>query len=78
MNAVGQGGETFGIFACDATAEGLKKIADGDIFRGSIYLGDLVVIMAEYTQRLVEGETFDGPITFDNIKVTAANVAEYQ
>lgn len=77
VKAAGKSGDSFGIFACDGTEQALKAITEGDPMHGTVRFDDLGPIMAEYSQRLLEGETFDDVISSPAVEVTAENVAEY-
>lgn len=72
VKAAGKSGDSFGIFACDGTEQALKAITEGDPMHGTVRFDDL-----EYSQRLLEGETFDDVISSPAVEVTAENVAEY-
>lgn len=77
VKAAGKSGDSFGIFACDGTEQALKAITEGDPMHGTVRFDDLGPIMAEYSQRLLEGETFDDVVSSPAVQVTAENVAEY-
>lgn len=77
VKAAGKSGDTFGIFACDGTNQALKGIADNDPMHGTIKFEEMGPIMAEYSERLLAGETFPEPIDFPTQEITAANVSEF-
>ena len=77
VKAAGKSGDSFGIFSCDGTEQALKAISEGDPMHGTVRFADLAPLMAEYSQRLLEGETFEDVINSPSVKVTAENVAEY-
>lgn len=75
--AAGKSGDTFGIFSCDGTNQALKGIAENDPMHGTIRFEDLGTIMAEYSEKLLAGETFPEPIQFPTQRVTSSNVSEF-
>lgn len=77
VKAAGKSGDSFGIFACDGTNQALKAITDGDPMHGTVRFQDMGGLVAEYTERLLNGETFDEPILMPADSITAANVAEF-
>ena len=77
VKAAGKAGDGFGIFSCDGTNQALKGIADGDPMRGTVRFADLGPIMAEYSERLLQGETFPEPVSSPCVAVTADNISEY-
>ncbi len=79
VKAAGKSGEEFGIFSCDGTEQALKAIADGDPQHGTVRFDDLGPLMAEYAERLLQGETFPKGevISTPSTNVTAENVAEF-
>lgn len=78
IKAAGKAGDDFGIFGCDATQQSLASIAEGGIFRGTVYMGNLVDLIVDNVIRLMEGdETLGKTAIGENIKVTAENVNDY-
>lgn len=78
LKAAGKLGKDVGVFACDATAQGLKEIAAGDIFRGTVYMGSIIDTTVNLTTRLLENDpTLQKKMVGENIKVTADNVKDY-
>lgn len=75
--AAGVDSENFGIFSCDGTDQALAGVANGDPQKGTVMFAPIAPTMAEYCQKLFDGETFDEPISMDCISVTAENIAEY-
>ncbi len=75
--AAGVDSEKFGIFSCDGTVRALEGIANGDPQKGSVMFSPLAPMMAEYCQKLFDGETFEEPVITECISITADNVAEY-
>ena len=78
VKAANKAGDDFAAFGCDATQQGLKLIADGDIFRGTVFMGDLVEDVTSKTLRLLEGDpTLEKRNVTENIKITEENATEY-
>ena len=75
--AAGVDAENFGIFSCDGTAQALAGIKAGDPQKGTVMFAPLAPMMAEYAERVLNGETFDDIVTSETISVTAANIDEY-
>lgn len=75
--AAGVDAENFGIFSCDGTAQALAGIKAGDPQKGTVMFALLAPMMAEYAERVLNGETFDDIVTSETISVTAANIDEY-
>lgn len=75
--AAGVDTEKFGIFSCDGTAQALEGIANGDPQKGTVAFAPLAPMMAEYCQKLFDGETFEDPVVMESISITSENVAEY-
>lgn len=75
--AAGVDSENFGIFSCDGTAQALAGIANGDPQKGSVMFAPLAPMMAEYCQKLFDGETFEDVVETECIPVTAENVTEF-
>lgn len=75
--AAGVDSENFGIFSCDGTAQALEGIANGDPQKGTIAFAPLAPMMAEYSERLMAGETFTEVITAETITITSENLSEY-
>ncbi len=69
--------ENFGIFSCDGTAQAMAGIKAGDPQKGTIMFAPLAPMMAEYAERVLNGETFDEVITAETISITSANIDEY-
>lgn len=78
VKAANKAGDDFAAFGCDATQQGLKLIAEGDIFRGTVSMGDLIESVTGQTLRLLEGDpTLEKRSIAKNTKITAENVSEY-
>lgn len=78
VKAAGKSTATFGIFGCDATQQGLKAIANGSSFRGTVSMGNIVNDMVSYTTRLLNKDpALQKRIVGENIKITAANIQQY-
>ena len=75
--AAGKSGDNFGIFSCDGTNQALKGIAENDPMHGTIKFEEMGPIMAEYSERLLAGETFPDPIDFPTQQITSSNVSEF-
>lgn len=75
--AAGKTGENFGIFSCDGTQQALKGIADNDPMHGTIKFEEMGPIMAEYSEKLLAGETFPEPIDFPTQQIDSSNVTEF-
>lgn len=75
--AAGVDTENFGIFSCDGTAQAMAGIKAGDPQKGTVMFTPLAPMMAEYAERVLNGETFDDVVTSETISVTAANIDEY-
>lgn len=75
--AAGKSGDSFGIFACDGTQQALKGISENDPMHGTIKFEELGPIMAEYSEKLLAGETFPDPIDFPTQQINSSNVAEF-
>lgn len=75
--AAGKSGDSFGIFACDGTNQAIQGIADGEPMHGTIKFADMGPIMVEYSERLLNGETFEEPIDFPVTEIDATNAAEF-
>lgn len=75
--AAGVDSENFGIFSCDGTAQALAGIANGDPQKGSVMFAPLAPMMAEYCQKLFDGETFEDVVETECIPITAENVTEF-
>jgi ribose transport system substrate-binding protein len=68
-----------GIFGCDAVPDALAAIAQGDIYRGTIFL-DAVgagARMIDAAVKMTRGEPFDPFITLEPQTVTFENVQEF-
>lgn len=78
LKAAGKTGEDYGVFGCDATEQGLKMIAAGDIFRGTIDMGDIVAQTAEASTQLMDGK-LKTPYKWSgtNTQVTSKNIGDY-
>ena len=68
----------FGIFSCDGTESAIKNIANGDVQHGTLQFGSLGKMVADLTERYINGERFDQVVSMDPTVITAANVADYQ
>lgn len=79
LKAAGKIGDEYGAFGCDLTQEGLKLIQAGDIFRGTVDMGNIVDDTARLTLQLLNGELSPLPYKYvgENKKVTIENVADY-
>jgi ABC-type sugar transport system, periplasmic component len=78
FKAAGKAGKDTAIFGNDATGQALKEISDGDIIRGTIYMGDLGEMMGGAIVDYMNGKVEKGSILVgENIKVTSANVKDY-
>lgn len=75
--AAGKSGDNFGIFSCDGTNQALKGIAENDPMHGTIKFEEMGPIMAEYSEKLLAGETFPDPIDFPTQQITSSNVSEF-
>lgn len=75
--AAGVDTENFGIFSCDGTAQAMAGIKAGDPQKGTVMFTPFAPMMAEYAERVLNGETFDDVVTSETISVTAANIDEY-
>ncbi len=75
--AAGVDTENFGIFSCDGTAQAMAGIKAGDPQKGTVMFTPLAPMMAEYAERVLNGETFDDVVTSETVSVTAANIDEY-
>lgn len=75
--AAGVDTENFGIFSCDGTAQAFAGIKNGDPQKGTVMFKPLAPMMAEYAEKLFDGETFDEPVLSECISVTSANIDEY-
>ncbi len=75
--AAGVDSENFGIFSCDGTAQAMAGIKAGDPQKGTVMFAPLAPMMAEYAERVLNGETFDEPVLSECISVTGANIDEY-
>lgn len=75
--AAGVDVENFGIFSCDGTAQAMAGIKAGDPQKGTVMFAPLAPMMAEYSERVLNGETFDDIVTTECISVTSANIDEY-
>ncbi|MFD0692655.1 sugar ABC transporter substrate-binding protein [Paenibacillus sp. GCM10027628] len=78
FKAAGKTGDGFAAFGADATKQGLQKIADGDIFRGTIDWGNFPTMTADNAYRLVSGDNSMGKkVVVPGIKVTKENISKY-
>lgn len=75
--AAGVDVENFGIFSCDGTAQALAGIKAGDPQKGTVMFAPLAPMMAEYAERVLNGETFEDVVTTECISITSANIDEY-
>lgn len=75
--AAGVDSENFGIFSCDGTAQAMAGIKNGDPQKGTVMFRPLGPMMAEYAERVFNGETFDEPVLSECVSVTSANIDEY-
>lgn len=75
--AAGVDVENFGIFSCDGTEQALAGIKNGDPQKGTIVFAPLAETMAEYAERVFDGEVFDDVIETPVYKATADNIDEY-
>lgn len=75
--AAGVDSENFGIFSCDGTAQAMAGIKAGDPQKGTVMFAPLAPMMAEYAERVLNGEAFDAPVAMGTISVTEANIDEY-
>ncbi|GHT77566.1 D-ribose ABC transporter substrate-binding protein [Spirochaetia bacterium] len=75
--AAGKAGSDVAIFGCDATRQSLLSIKNGDIFRGTISMGDLSEVLGNFTQDIFKGSLEKGTIYIKNTKVTPANIGQY-
>ena len=75
--AAGKSGDNFGIFSCDGTNQALTGIAENDPMHGTIKFEEMGPIMAEYSEKLLAGETFPDPIDFPTQQITSSNVSEF-
>lgn len=78
LKAAGKTGDEYAAFGCDATEQGLKMIADGDIFRGTVDMGDIVAQTADASLALLANE-LETPYRWSgsNIMVTSENISDY-
>lgn len=78
FKAAGKTGDGYAAFGCDLTQQGLKEIAAGSMFSGTVDMGDLVEQVSDSSYRLAIGdETLDKKFIGTNKKVTIENVNEY-
>ena len=78
FRAAGKATDDVGIFSCDALQQTMKLVAEGGIYRGTVYMGDLVNMIADNTLRLLEGdETLERKIITQGVKITKDNAEEY-
>lgn len=75
--AAGVDSENFGIFSCDGTEQAMAGIKAGDPQKGTVMFTPLAPLMAEYAERLLNGEVFDEPVLSECVSVTGANIDEY-
>lgn len=75
--AAGKSGDSFGIFSCDGTNQAIQGIIDGDPIHGTIKFADMGPLMAEYSERLLNGETFPEPVATPVTQIDASNAAEF-
>lgn len=79
LKAAGKVGDDYAAFGCDLTQEGLKLIKAGDIFRGTVDMGNIVTDTANLTLQLLKGELSPLPYKYVGVnkKVTIENVSDY-
>lgn len=76
--AAGKADATVGLFGNDATVQALDAIKTGDLVRGSVYMGDVGLDMANAVREWLSGEVESGSIYVSvNTKITADNIADY-
>lgn len=77
VKAAGLSSDDFGIFACDGTNQAIAGIANNEVMRGTILFEAIAPAMIEYSERVLNGESFPDMIAFGTTKITSGNVSEF-